>query len=66
MTRVIDGTGNDRATSGRLARAVDAVRWETHSVGRAARGAVIGVAVNALILPDRKSVVEGKSVRHVV
>ncbi|MDT3726414.1 aromatic acid exporter family protein [Streptomyces sp. DSM 41972] len=42
MTRVIDGTGNDRATAGRLARAVDAVRWETHSVGRAARAVVRG------------------------
>ncbi|MER7868169.1 FUSC family protein [Streptomyces cellulosae] len=42
MTRVIDGTGNDRATSGRLARAVDAVRWEAGSVGRAARAVVRG------------------------
>ncbi|MGA4983153.1 FUSC family protein [Streptomyces cellulosae] len=42
MTRVIDGTGNDRATSGRLARAVDAVRWEANSVGRAARAVVRG------------------------
>ncbi|THC58907.1 aromatic acid exporter family protein [Streptomyces cellulosae] len=42
MTRVIDGTGNDRATSGRLARAVDAVRWEADSVGRAARAVVRG------------------------
>ncbi|CAM5559244.1 Integral membrane protein OS=Streptomyces albaduncus OX=68172 GN=FHS32_002637 PE=4 SV=1 [Streptomyces griseoloalbus] len=42
MTRVIDGTGNDRVTAGRLARAVDAVRWETHSVGRAARAVVRG------------------------
>jgi hypothetical protein len=42
MTRVIDGTGNDRATSGRLARAVDTVRWEADSVGRAARAVVRG------------------------
>ncbi|WP_442538219.1 FUSC family protein [Streptomyces pseudogriseolus] len=42
MTRVIDGTGNDRVTAGRLARAVDAVRWETQSVGRAARAVVRG------------------------
>ncbi|MCA2202153.1 FUSC family protein [Streptomyces griseoincarnatus] len=42
MTRVINGTGSDRATTGRLARAVDAVRWETQSVGRAARAAVRG------------------------
>ncbi|MEV5461351.1 aromatic acid exporter family protein [Streptomyces cellulosae] len=42
MTRVIDGTGSDRATSGRLARAVDAVRWEANSVGRAARAVVRG------------------------
>ncbi|MEV5151172.1 aromatic acid exporter family protein [Streptomyces werraensis] len=42
MTRVIDGTGNDRGTTGRLARAVDAVRWEANSVGRAARAAVRG------------------------
>ncbi|MGA5116078.1 FUSC family protein [Streptomyces pseudogriseolus] len=41
MTRVID-EGNDGATSGRLARAADAVRWETRSVGRAARAVVRG------------------------
>ncbi|MET8894229.1 FUSC family protein [Streptomyces albogriseolus] len=42
MTRVIDGTSNDRGTTGRLARAADAVRWETRSVGRAARAVVRG------------------------
>ncbi|MFH9174709.1 aromatic acid exporter family protein [Streptomyces albogriseolus] len=42
MTRVIDGTGNDGGTTGRLARAADAVRWETRSVGRAARAVVRG------------------------
>ncbi|MEU0613036.1 aromatic acid exporter family protein [Streptomyces albogriseolus] len=42
MTRVIDGTGNDGGTTGRLARAADAVRWEARSVGRAARAVVRG------------------------